>query len=498
MEMSDNGLLSTGPKVYIHKPLLLSASIRILELLPSRDRDSPIHCKIREFALTENRHSYDALSYVWGPPTDVRPVVLDDAILHVTVNCWSALRHLRHKYYKRMLWVDAICIDQRNTSDAIQERSKQIKLMGKVYQWAKRVIIWLGPGNDATWATLATAQALSFLSGKRSSEATANVETGTLSNKYYAELIDMMQNPWFVRVWTIQEMALARRRVVRRGDSEWSWLSFQMMQHGIMTSIGLQNWEVLERSELTQLMFTILPSRWLTFRMKWYHKVFDRSGPSRIGRELNKGLELKVLSSLMVHKATEAIDKVYSVYRILELMYIKIPEPDYNKSALEAYKETTRCWIRSRQDLAILLIAARPTSHGEGPSWVPDWGQDVPPNRARWLDSMATKPLLDNLASKRHYQASKQSRAYLQKGNSIEIPGQLPVSGKLLGKVSIGVTTKNFSRDLSPALFDAASLSELSKDWVEAFCIWSVMVSQLTSYPNGETPIEAFYECIIG
>ncbi|KAI4592714.1 hypothetical protein KJ359_010473 [Pestalotiopsis sp. 9143b] len=130
-----------------------------MNILDTIEANNP-EVRIREFALTENRHSFEALSYVWGPPTDVRPVVLEDGVLHVTVNCWSALQHLRHKYHTRKLWIDAICIDQRDTPGAIQERSRQIKLMGKVYQWARRVIVWLGPGNDTTWATSAMSQAL--------------------------------------------------------------------------------------------------------------------------------------------------------------------------------------------------------------------------------------------------------------------------------------------------------------------------------------------------
>lgn len=156
------GHTQPDPKNYPHKPLKFSASIRLLELLPSREKDAPIRCQVREFALTDEPHTYEALSYVWGSATDSRIIFLDHGPIQVTVNCWLALRSLRHKYRKRELWVDAICIDQRDTPDAIRERSGQIKLMGMVYHQAKRVIIWLGPGGDSTSWTWAAAEILAF------------------------------------------------------------------------------------------------------------------------------------------------------------------------------------------------------------------------------------------------------------------------------------------------------------------------------------------------
>lgn len=98
--------------------------------------------------------------------------------------------------------------------------------------------------------------------------------------------------------------------------------------------------------------------------MKMYRKAFRRDTPFK-NQELSLGLI--VLSSLTTHKATKAIEKVYLVCHILELMHIRIPEPEYNKSALKSYEETTGCWIRSRESLATLLIAARPSGNGEGP-----------------------------------------------------------------------------------------------------------------------------------
>jgi hypothetical protein len=57
----------------------------------------------------------------------------------VTVNCENALRALRHKTSPRVLWIDAICINQATESSDLKEKSNQIKLMGQVYHRAKMV-----------------------------------------------------------------------------------------------------------------------------------------------------------------------------------------------------------------------------------------------------------------------------------------------------------------------------------------------------------------------
>lgn len=139
--------------LYVHRPLSSSSEcIRILELLPAAVVKSPIRCNIKEIRLADARRSqnaYEALSYVWGSPDTKHPIYCgsDGAILKVTTNCWTALRALRRRRRSRILWIDAICIDQRAEERPVQERNEQIKLMGEVYHRAMGVVVWLGTGR---------------------------------------------------------------------------------------------------------------------------------------------------------------------------------------------------------------------------------------------------------------------------------------------------------------------------------------------------------------
>jgi len=99
--------------------------------------------KFRSQVLTSN---YDALSYVWGSPVGSRTITVNQQRLLVTNNCEEALRHLRLPTKERRLWVDAITIDQGNST----EKEAQVKLMGDIYRAAKQTVVWLGPALPGT------------------------------------------------------------------------------------------------------------------------------------------------------------------------------------------------------------------------------------------------------------------------------------------------------------------------------------------------------------
>lgn len=134
-----------SPPFYQYAPLHKQPSFRILYLDRAKDHDAPLSLSLRETLLEKARGKYDALSYVWGPPGDIK-ITCSGQQISIGPNCEAALRHLRSRARKTALFVDAICIDQANDV----EKDEQIKLMGDVYLYAKRVLIWLGPGSPRT------------------------------------------------------------------------------------------------------------------------------------------------------------------------------------------------------------------------------------------------------------------------------------------------------------------------------------------------------------
>jgi hypothetical protein len=115
-------------------------SIRLLRLMPHKDKSADIHCELFEYSLQnpcDGTHLYEALSYVWGNPEKKLPLCMHNQSFDVTVNLHAALLRLRNHFMERILWVDAICIDQENQ----EEKEHQIQFMAKIYSQATRVVV---------------------------------------------------------------------------------------------------------------------------------------------------------------------------------------------------------------------------------------------------------------------------------------------------------------------------------------------------------------------
>jgi len=126
---------------YQFEPLESPRSIRVFHLEPAWSKDSPIKGSLSELRL-EDDPSFEALSYVWGTVTTKVSINVQGSILEVTSNCLNALCGLRHRFVRRTLWIDAICIDQKSQA----EKNQQVPLMAEIYSKAVLVLVWL---NDS-------------------------------------------------------------------------------------------------------------------------------------------------------------------------------------------------------------------------------------------------------------------------------------------------------------------------------------------------------------
>ena len=132
---------------------LLPDEIRIAELLPSPDSQSPICCLIRPVALT-TAPPYSALSYTWGDTTKRKYITIQSADaegiplrqISITSNLDAALRRIRPATGYLTIWIDFLCIDQEN----LVERSQQAGIMRQIYQRATSVYVWLGEADESS------------------------------------------------------------------------------------------------------------------------------------------------------------------------------------------------------------------------------------------------------------------------------------------------------------------------------------------------------------
>ncbi len=66
-------------------------------------------------------------------------IICNNYPVGVRQNLKSAVQHLRVDK-PRTLWLDRLCIDQENQ----EEKSWQVSMMGDIFSFASRVLLWLG------------------------------------------------------------------------------------------------------------------------------------------------------------------------------------------------------------------------------------------------------------------------------------------------------------------------------------------------------------------
>lgn len=82
---------------------------------------------------------YETISYAWGDPAKSASIGLDNGRLMIPANTAAALRHARLTDQARMLWIDAVCINQQDQV----ERGEQVAFMYDIYSRSKGNLIHL-------------------------------------------------------------------------------------------------------------------------------------------------------------------------------------------------------------------------------------------------------------------------------------------------------------------------------------------------------------------
>jgi hypothetical protein len=175
---------------YQYRPLPKKLdSIRLLRLLPAANHEVEIRAELLEYNLDEyqgSSHSYEALSYVWGDLSGTRSILLDGIQFEVRSNLYAALLQLRDYSFPRIIWIDAICINQSDDT----ERGLQIQSMAKIYGKAKCVIVWLGEAAESSDEALEAIRAAGMIPDKFPEDQAIQKAINSL-----------LQREWFERVW---------------------------------------------------------------------------------------------------------------------------------------------------------------------------------------------------------------------------------------------------------------------------------------------------------
>ncbi|KAI6963456.1 hypothetical protein KC332_g15834 [Hortaea werneckii] len=398
---------------YQYSPLLDNAnnkSFRLLSLLPGDDK-APLGCRIQTFSL-DHAPPYEALSYVWGQRDGCRALTCNSGFLHIKHNLEQALFALRHPDRPRFLWVDAVCINQKD----YDERAQQVRIMREIYARAERVVVWLGPRSRNVDYALHLAKRLdhmstllepspedhfaSFWDQSVVKALAAEERAGRVPETLFAatEIADLFDRDWFSRIWCVQEVFASKEAVIRIEDIEAPFSEL----------VSVAQYALLIRERY-------LPSQPLEF---WgvvaNHKYGGRPFSSIEGSVGN--LERVLISTRNFH-ATDPRDKIFAlmgfadeskgavgaytppasnsdatgtilIRSLVGFIASQVPgEPqqprllkiDYHKGLMEVYRDTTRLLLRKAPRVADVLGQVQHTeetiSNSYWPSWVPDWSR---------------------------------------------------------------------------------------------------------------------------
>ena len=291
--------------------------IRIIKSITG-DNQLELSLDIQRIQKDDSRpkFSYNALSWCWRSPSDevskLEPLMIVYKTrkynFDVSRNLADALRTLKDR--PDPLWVDWICIDQKNT----EERNNQVQLMSAIYGEANCVYVWLGSHSAESKTAFEFIPELLKID-----QFPRLVDDSTVHHKWRA-LKDLMMRDWFSRRWIIQEIALAHQATLLCGDSELDWKEFA-------DAVSLFNLYETETRAISKIMmdqidydyqpdyFGSIPALGAARLVEVTDHLFEPGGGANAGRGRQQSLEYLV-STFTPFNASEARDTIYAILAI--------------------------------------------------------------------------------------------------------------------------------------------------------------------------------------
>ncbi|RYP44608.1 hypothetical protein DL768_008929 [Monosporascus sp. mg162] len=228
------------PRVYKWTPIQGKVTIRLLRLAMGGESDGLEgtfeYCDLDNLgsnAIPE----YTAVSYAWGS-------ALKQFSLHITnegdsnpillpLSLYLALKRIRQQDKTQLLWIDGICIDQYS----IPEKQRQIPLLSKIFQSAKKVFAWIGEEEDGSREAVQLLRNLGemVLNFRKCAQQPGQARNVLGINpdyipregdKTWIAVGNLLQRSWFSRIWIVQEAVLAGELTIGCGGETIPWEVF--------------------------------------------------------------------------------------------------------------------------------------------------------------------------------------------------------------------------------------------------------------------------------
>lgn len=339
--------------------------IRLLTLLPG-GRDDGVRCTTRVVSLDEHP-VFETVSYVWGDRSGDVTIDVSGTPIAVTENLYAGLLRLRHETTERNLWIDQICINQWD----LEEKAAQVALMRDIYRQCAQCVTWMGeiPNDHSDISQAASAAVFDFLRQSASAKDTPlsalpvmfqDSEAGVAAREAFAKF-SMYGNPWWSRIWTVQE--------------------------AIIPPSGLLLWGPLAISRETVLAaarnlrdldsLPSLPEGFAACRHKHTELLRRLLYPVHGFRHSETDNPLDLLMRWRHRKFTDARDKVYGLLGLISPQALPSAlSCDYTIAVPDLFAKVTSDLIKHEQGLRPLLGACElPHLTTNNPTWAIDLAQ---------------------------------------------------------------------------------------------------------------------------
>ncbi|KAI0006777.1 heterokaryon incompatibility protein-domain-containing protein [Xylariaceae sp. FL0662B] len=348
---------------YKYTPISASQSTRLL-VLSAGGESARLTGSLKLHWVGEEQ-DYKALSYVWGEQNMMDFIYLDGKRLDITRNLGLALRKLRSTKSPKLIWVDQICIDQKNTV----ERNRQVKLMHAIFKNADKVVGWLGPDPDGYAAkafqlcrslcAIFSDELLASLCKK------AGAKFDWIPQQHWAALKVLSELPWFRRAWITQEIGTDTPATMHWGTEKIDWDILSDAMKKLATA-----WELKKTHKINTTCVQVL-----------YKRFVEQKGTPGAAARRNFIYQLCLNSR---NQASDPRDYVFSQLGHYSAWVASeqalIIQPDYENPVETIYHEIAIRALKTSPTLMILNAVAvndEPCLQaGKAktlPSWVPRW-----------------------------------------------------------------------------------------------------------------------------
>jgi hypothetical protein len=303
-------------------------------------------------------HDFEALSYVWGSQVNPVAIVLDGRDYYITQNLAAALQQLRMADQVRVLWIDAICIDQTD----VLEKNIQVRSMQRVYSQATQVIGWLGVSDEVSDHVM-------DLIRDKDEEDYPQWPGGKDMLEDVSAIAKFLERDYWSRVWVLQEIALAEKVTWVCGSKT---VETEDMESFLDKHYYAENLDRLTKA----LGFCGRASE-----LGYFIKLFEQGPRSlRVGRLIDANQESRKTLIARVTKCTDVRDRVFGLYSLFEPNVQRHLIVDYSLDSTAVFINATQAMIDEKGRLDIVSWPKLPITSIiadkalQLPSWVPDWG----------------------------------------------------------------------------------------------------------------------------